>query len=203
MTTPKWDDDLENLLSTALAEATPPKRRGKHTPGLGRGNEREVFTKPENWYRVGQVQLVHRGSHIDTLLGLFDELRHVSALDVRRLVATHEALPEHKIEYVTADHWLGEDFKTKPEAPEREIALSLPIILEMGQTLAAALPCFVTAHLSHGGISYLTLDAATTFHGRTPREILSLPKGINILEGLTHECRVRVWGAVQIELQGD
>lgn len=200
MTDPKWNDSLENLLSQALVEQTPPKRKGKFTPGSGRGVEREIFTKPENWYRVGQVQLVHRGN-VDTLLGLFDELRHVAVSDVRRLVATQEALADHKIEYVTALHWIGEGFhQTKPEAPERKIALSLPIILEMGQTLAAALPCFVTAHLSHGGISFLTLDADTTFHGRTPREILSLPSGMNILEGLTHECRVRVWGAVQIEL---
>lgn len=198
---PKWTDSLENLLSQALVEQTPPKRRGKFTPGVGRSHEREVFTKPENWYRTGQVQLVHRGSNIDTLLGLFDEFRHVSAQDVRRLVATHDSPAEFKTEYVTALHWLGEGFhQTKPEAPEREIALSLPIILDMGQTLAAALPCFVTAHLSHGGMSYLTLDDATVFHGRTPREMLSLPKGMNILEGLTHECRQRVWAAVQIEV---
>jgi hypothetical protein len=147
---------------------------------------------------------VHRGCNFDTLLGLFDELRHVSAKDVRRLLATAEPMGEFKIEYVTAEHWLGQDFpKTKPEAPERKIALSLPIILDMGQTLAAALPCFVTAHLSHGGMSFLTLDSDTTFHGKTPREILSLPKGMNILEGLTHECRVRVWGSVQIEVGND
>ena len=202
MTTPslKMDDDLENLLAQALIEQTPPKRRGKHTPGVGRGIERELFTKPENWYRVRQVQLVHKGSFVDTLIGLFDELRHVSAEDVRRLVATNDSLGEYKVEYVTHMHWLNENFKAKSEKATRTVPLALPLDLNMGQVLTASLPCFTTAHLSHGGISFLTLDNDAIFHGKTPREILSLPKGLNILEGLTHECRMKVWAAVKIEV---
>lgn len=195
MTAPKWEDPLENLLAQALIEQTPAKKRGKNA-------EREIFTKPDNWYRIGQVQLVHKGPQIDTLIGLFDDLKHISVPNVRRLVATTEPLGEHKIEYVTADHWIGGSLsKTKPEAPVREIALSIPINLDMGQTLVAALPCFVTGHLSHGGLMYLTLDAETTFHGKTPREVLALPKGMNILEGLTPACRQEVWAAVNIELE--
>ena len=196
---PKWTDSLEDLLSEALAEQTPPKRRGKFTPGAGRGHEREVFTRPENWAFVGQVQLVHRGV-FDTLLGLFDELRHVSATDARRLVATHETKGEATIEYVTGDNWIGEGFHAKREPTERTVLLALPIELDLGQKLMASLPCLVTAHLSHEGMTYLTLDDGVVFHGKTPREILSLPKGMNILEGLTHECRQKVWTAVQIEL---
>ena len=198
----KWNDPFEDLLSTALAEQIPPKRRGKFTPGTGRGREREIFTRPENWYHVGQVQLVHRGV-VDTLLGLFDELRHVSAADARRLLATAEVRGEIKIEYVTHSHWLGEGFRAQKVPAERTIMLALPIELDLGQVLMASLPCLLTAHLSHGGMAYLTLDEATAFHGHTPREILSLPKGMNVLEGLTHGCREKVWAAVQIEVGGD
>ena len=108
-----------------------------------------------------------------------------------------------KIEYVTGDQWIGEGFHTHREPVERTVMLALPLELDLGQKLMASLPCLVTAHLSHAGMTYLTLDDAVAFHGRTPREILSLPKGMNVLEGLTQECKQQVWAAVQTELQGE
>lgn len=191
------DDDLNALLTSALIEQTPAKKRAQ----VSEDRHRASFYKPESWTKIGQVQLVHKGYQVNTLLGLFDEFHHFSAKDARRLVATKEITGEARIEYVSGDSWVGKGIYARGTTPERTMALSLPIELGLGQVLHASLPCFVTAHLTHGGLTFLTLDGNVTFHGSTPREILSLPQGMNILEGLTHECRQRVWAAVQIEIE--
>lgn len=189
-------DDLENLLTEAVLEAsTKPKKPAKHT------ETRAVFTKPENWLLRQQVRLTHEEGNVLTLIGLFDEFVHVSVLGCRRLVAAHqlnEALPQVG-ELVHGPHWLPAakmDFKRQPS--ERTVQLCIPIILDMGQHLTAE-AVLVEAHLAHGGLQRLNLQEDTVFEGNTPRTILQLPAGMDILEGVLGGCKVRIWRKIQEE----
>lgn len=200
--TSKWEDPLEGLLTEALASA--PLAAKKRKGGMeATRHERAFFTNPENWNLNAQVQLVHTHENVETLIGLFDEFLHTLAPDARRLVActTRRLDKAVRVERVTGTHWLGDELSELKRQPTvLSVPLIVPIDLSMGQLLHAA-PVLATAHLSHGGMTRLTLDEATIFEGRTPREILSLPKGIDVLEGLSGECKRNVWAAVNIEMQ--
>lgn len=193
-----WNDPLQDLLTEALAQTLHTKRKvTKNVHPKSRS-----FSRPEDWTFHGQVQLVHKGQNVETLIGLFDEFLHVIEANARHLKAAAESRDcPRKIEYVNGEHWLPEErMRMKREAPITQVELITPLDLSMGQTLHAS-PVICTAHLSHGGLSMLTLDETIIFEGNTPREILSLPKGMDVLEGLTDECKRKVWASILIEQQ--
>jgi hypothetical protein len=196
MTDPAWSDPLQDLLTEALSQVKGTKRKvTKSGTPYGRS-----FSKPEDWTFHGQVHLVHKGENVETLIGLFDEFLHSVERGARLLKAATESRDcPRTIEHVNGDHWIPSDrMQVKRETPTMQIELIAPLDLSMGQILHAS-PVICTAHLSHGGLSLLTLDEVTIFEGNTPREILSLPKGMDVLEGLTEDCKRKVWAAVLIE----
>lgn len=194
-----WNDSLQELLSEALLKAGSTHRKVRKE--VTRSHARS-YSRPEDWTFHGQVQLVYRRDNLEVLIGLFDTFNHIIEKGARRLLASTEPRDcPRSIEYVTGEHWLPEErFKMKMERPETQIELIAPLDLSMGQILHAS-PVICTAHLSHGGLSMLTLDETTLFEGNTPRELLHLPKGMDVLEGLTEECKRKIWGAVLIEQQ--
>ena len=193
----KHEDPLEDLLSHALIEHSNTVR-GQKALRTGRdldANYRASFTKPENWALKRQVRLLHVDGSVRTLIGLFDELVHTYVPKCRRLVAAatvQESLPQG-VEEVQGAHWLPAqlwEFKRQPS--ERKLQLPLDLTLDMGQHLTAeAVLC--EASLVGGGLQRLCLLEDTTFEGVTPRTILQLPAGLDVLEGVLGGCKVIVW----------
>lgn len=200
----KHEDPLEDLLSHALIEHSN-TIKGQHSLRTKRdldANYRASFTKAENWALRRQVRLVHVDATVHTLIGLFDELVHTYVPKCRRLVAAsavNEALPQAS-EEVQGAHWLPSqlwEFKRQPS--ERKLQLPLDLTLDMGQHLSAqAVLC--EAFLVGGGLQRLCLLEDTTFEGTTPRTILQLPTGLDVLEGVLGGCKVIIWRHINEEL---
>lgn len=197
MTLAKHEDPLEDLLSSALIEHSN-SVKGKHSISTRKqldANYRACFTKAENWYLRSQTRLIHVEGNVRTLLGLFDELVHSYVPGCRRLVAAstlQESLPQ-KSEEVYGSHWVPDqrlEFKMKPS--ERTLEIVTDLTLDMGQHLVArAVICKV--YLVGGGLQRLCLTVDTIFEGSTPRTILQLPEGIDVLEGMLGACKMQVW----------
>ncbi len=190
-------DDLEGLLNKALIEHGNVIRDKKsiRTKKDWDANYRASFRAPENWVFKAQVQLVHAGSNIRTLIGLFDEFHHISVPKCRRLVATEEKRAEapFKIEEVYQDHWLPADtWKHLLQPTEHKVEVILNLELSMGQSLTCeAVLC--EAWLVGGGLQRLCLKEDTVFEGSTPRTILCLPAGLDVLEGMSRESKMEAW----------
>ena len=206
MQKPKHEDPLEDLLSSALIEHSN-ATRSKHGARTGRDLEqsyRASFTKPENWIMRSQVRLVHVDGSVHTLVGLFNELVHKSVPGCRRLTAAStldESLPQ-KSEEVYGEHWLpGAVLSFKRQPSERTLELVTDLTLDMGQHLAAS-AVLLSAGLVGGGLQKLVLLQDTIFEGNAPRTILSLPQGLDVLEGLLGGCKVLVWRQINEALRG-
>lgn len=188
--------DLEAILTTAVIEHGNVIRDKKtiRTKKDWDANYRASFRAPENWLYAAQVQLVHVEGNVQTLIGLYDELLHCSVPRCRRLVAASDKREgAFRVEHVTGDHWLPQQAWSFKHVPtERKLEVLLPIELDMGQSLVAeAVPC--EAWLVGGGLQRLCLLEDTIFEGNAPRTILSLPKGLDILEGMSKESKVGAW----------
>ena len=190
-------DDLESLLTSAVIEHGNVIRDKKtiRTKKDWDANYRASFRAPENWLLSAQVQLVHVEGAVHTLIGLYDELLHCSVPRCRRLVAASERKEQlvHRVEEVRGDHWLPSHAWTMRHEPtERKLEVLLNLELDLGQSLTAeAVAC--EAWLVGGGLQRLCLLADTTFEGSTPRTILCLPQGLDILEGMSKESKVEAW----------
>ena len=200
----KHEDPLEDLLSTALIEHAN-TIKGRHSLSTRKqldANYRACFTRAENWALRSQVRLIHVDTTVHTLIGLFDELVHTYVPGCRRLTAAstvNEALPQ-KSEEVTGPHWIPEQrFEFKRQPSERVLSLIHGITLDMGQHLTAR-AVHIEARLVGGGLQRLCLLEDTIFEGNTPRTVLQLPEGIDILEGMLGGCKVLVWRAINEEL---
>jgi len=196
---PKFRDDLEDLLSTAQLEAGQRTKRNRAAAGsmYVPQNQRARFTDPASWSLVGQTQLVHAEGSVHTLIGLFDEYRHIDRADARKLVAADRINPtmNPKVEYVTGDSWLGRtQLEARRKTPDRKIQLVEDLILDMGVSAPAVV---LEISLVGGGVSRAVLTQTTRFESFTPRTILSLPAGLDILEGLTRGTKERIWQEVQ------
>lgn len=188
----KHEDPLEDLLSQALIQDSNQKRT-RHA--ATKDHYRACFTRAENWVLRSQVRLFHVEGTVHTLVGLFDELVHSYVPACRRLIATSsvsETLPQ-RAEEVRGDHWLPHErmfLKRQPAQQTKELRCDLT--LSMGQDLLALdVPC--VAHLQGGGLQRLCIAEDVIFEGSTPRTILALPAGLDVLEGMTNACKVDVW----------
>ena len=185
--------DLESLLTSATIEHGNAIRDRKTI--RTRKDYRASFRQPENWLYQRQVQLIHVDGTLCTLIGLYDELHHISVPRCRRLVAAasqrEEATPV--IEKVFGDHWLpSQAWSLRQQPTERQVEVILNLELDMGQSLVAeAVLC--KAWLVGGGLQRLCLTEDTIFVGNTPRTVLSLPAGLDVLEGMSWESKVEAW----------
>lgn len=192
--------DLEDLLGSALIEHGNVIRDKKtiRTRKDWDANYRASFRQPENWTLRSQVQLVHVDGAVHTLIGLYDELVHISVPRCRRLVAAAEKREglEFKMEQVTGEHWLPHQaWHMRQQPTERKVEVLLNLELDMGQSLVAeVVPCM--AWLVGGGLQRLCLQQDTIFEGNTPRTILHLPQGLDVLEGMSRESKVEAWEVI-------
>ena len=202
----KHEDPLEDLLSSALIEHSNTVKHRKAISSKQDFNDhyRASYTRPENWIMRSQVRLIHVEGAVHTLIGLFDELVHSYIPGCRRLVAAaavNQALPQQS-ENVTGRHWIPEQrFEFKRQPSERKLHIALDLTLDMGQhLLAKAVLC--EARLVGGGLQRLCLLEDTIFEGATPRTILQLPTGLDVLEGVLGGCKVLIWRQIQEEAGG-
>lgn len=190
-------DPLDALFERALVEHgnEVSGKRSLRTAADYDANYRQSFTQEANWKLTSQVELVHIEGNIHTLVGLFDEFKHVKVRGCRRLIAASErivGLPSMS-EEVHGDHWLPfERLHIKRQPTEHTKDLCCDLVLDMGQALKAE-AVLLHACLVGGGLQRLLLQADTTFEGHTPRTILQLPAGLDVLEGLTKMCKEVVW----------
>lgn len=193
-------DDLEALLTFATIEHGNVIRDKKtiRTRKDWDANYRASFRQPENWVLKAQCQLVHVEGSVHTLIGLYDELVHVSVPRCRRLVAAVEKREglEFKMEQVSGEHWLpAKAWHLRHEPTQRKAEVLLNLELDMGQSLVAeAVLC--EAWLVGGGLQRLCIKQDTIFEGNTPRTIMTLPEGLDVLEGMSKECKIEAWETI-------
>ena len=195
--------DLEDLLNHAVIEHGNVIRDKKtiRTRKDWDANYRASFKSPENWVFKSQVQLIHAEGNVQTLIGLYDELVHCSVPRCRRLVAASSKREgvEYKVELVTGEHWLPRQAWSFKHIPtERKLEVLLDLELDMGQSLTAEL-VLCEAWLVGGGLQRLCLKQDTVFEGNAPRTILSLPEGLDVLEGMSKESKVEAWEVINGE----
>lgn len=203
---PKDFSDLNSLLTRALARQTSQKPRRKAGDLIDSKElteaERRVklsFLAPENWERTRVVALIHvREDGIETLLGAFEEYKHKLSRGVcRKLKRVETPVDVDKLafEHVRGEHWLKppEVRRAKPggalaeEEREAIIDLHLP---ELDHVFAPDV--MVTVHLRWGGIARVELMDETRFFDKDRRAHLILPAGLDVLEVMAPESKLRL-----------
>lgn len=192
--------DLEDLLSRALAKQTPQKPRRR--PGdlidakelsQAEARVRARFYAPENWELKRTLVLVHEDSN--TLLGNFEE--HINKLmpTCRRLKRVERPATFATIEYVKGANWLAQPLgltEREPSAVAEEhreaiIDIHLP---ELDHVFAPAV--LVEVKLIWGGVSRVELMDETRFFSKDKRVQLILPSGMDVLEGMSMESKLKL-----------
>lgn len=187
-------DDLEALLKEARQQAeTSRQKPGKTAPVAAR----LAWTDPRNWKPTGQVQLIHLEGSVKTLLGLFEEFLHPTG--ARRLVATTvDAAVTARIETVTGEYWIPRERwdLTRNRSETKILRVVEDLVLDMG---VSALTAEVDIHLTMNAMSRVCLACDTHFASgiALPKNIVILPAGMDILEGLTRDTKERLWQEVQ------
>lgn len=141
-----------------------------------------IFADPDNWRQTRGVTLIHGPTQ--TLLGNFWELRHKTVPDARRLVRSAEPIPVTTLETV--------DFgvvQLDPMIPAHQ-ALShrvLTLNVQLATPAVAAERVLLRVEYYEQWTARVVLLEPTTF--AEAGEILTLPAGVDILPGLTRECK--------------
>lgn len=141
-----------------------------------------IFADPDNWRQTRGVTLIHGPTQ--TLLGNFWELRHKTVPDARRLVRSEEPIPVTVLETV--------DFgvvQLDPMIPAHQ-ALSHRIMtldVQLATPAVAAERVLLRVEYYEQWTARVVLMESTTF--AEAGEILTLPAGVDILPGLTRECK--------------
>jgi len=141
-----------------------------------------IFVDPDNWRQTRGVTLIHGPTQ--TLLGNFWELRHKTVPDARRLVRSEEPIPVTVLETV--------DFgvvQLDPMIPAHQ-ALShrvLTLDVQLATPAVAAERVLLRVEYYEQWTARVVLLESTTF--AEAGEILTLPAGVDILPGLTRECK--------------
>jgi len=141
-----------------------------------------IFADPDNWRQTRGVTLIHGPTQ--TLLGNFWELRHKTVPDARRLVRSAEPIPVTVLETV--------DFgvvQLDPMIPAHQ-ALShrvLTLDVQLATPAVAAERVLLRVEYYEQWTARVVLLESTTF--AEAGEILTLPAGVDILPGLTRECK--------------
>lgn len=193
---------LEDLLTRALAKQTPHKARRKPSDSISPKELAEAerrlklrFLDPANWERTRTVALIHEET--ETLLGNFAEYKHKLSEGTRKLQRVTEPTAVQAIERVSGAHWVT-DYRDKIGAvrdlsaiaeEEREAILDLHLP-EMDHVFSPEV--MVTVKLIWGGIAEVRLTEETRFFSKDRRVQLILPEGIDVLEGMSLDCKLEL-----------
>lgn len=190
---------LEDLLTRALVKQTAKKVRRLPDDKIdvkelaqAERRLRERFSNPENWEKVRTVTLVHDAS--DTLLGNFIEYKHKLSKGVcRKFIRVEGPAPVDAIERVQGDNWhaapLHPHAPDKLEHEEREAMVDLHLP-ELDNVYAPS--TLVLVHLAWGGIARVELMDETRFFSKDRRIQLMLPAGLDVLEGMSLDCKLEL-----------
>jgi len=192
-------DELDAELARALdakRSAIPLKAKRRDAPaGIQRLDS--LYKDPANWTPWSNVTLVHRGdtkasSPVDTILGFFISYRHATVLGARKLVrGAADPLLGHEVEYVSDPWYLHNSEERYRAEPSTEIHFTVAMQIVLDDGLASEGEHVVHVGATRGvGIRRAVLDTAVRLSG--PRVILYLPAGLDIIEGLTKECKMKL-----------
>ncbi len=155
---------------------------------------RETWTLPENWRSGRILTLIHEESR--TVLGNYQEFLHktyLNSLHTRKLVRVEGPCVSQGLEYITG--WIGNEAEEKlqfePQRWETERDLLLPsLILEhLGVSCQSVL---LKICLQSGWIARAELVEHTRFSSVDGKCLLTLPKGVNLLEMMDTAAKVEL-----------
>lgn len=188
-------DPLEALLQSALNEAG--KRKIKPLPGKDfrlstiKESFKSTYEKPENWERTRGIALMHRSHEgVTTLLGNFSEFVHRKNKQARKLVREAAPLAVTDQEFVSGDWWLRTDTLARiQDRNNHEVKYTtMDILLDELQVFAHKVS--VRIHLHDGWIARVELADQTQFICPVNSQFLFLPKGLDVLEGMSYDSKV-------------
>ncbi len=202
-------DPLDLLLLSAMASAQNRQAKLKKQPTLVLAREavihetlKERYLNPANW-RPGKIlAVIHRAEDgATTLLGAFQHQTHVRHRETlkgtqhiptgaTKLVRLEGPHPVEDQMIVTGEHWLH-DIQMKPaEFPENPEGLAdheLTLDIHLSDLQVEAKGVKVQVRTERGWTRRVTLRDTTQFHCPTNRLAIFLPKGIDVLDGMSFE----------------
>src|SRR6267154_1367281 len=186
-------DELDADLARALdakRSAIPLKAKRRDAPaGIQRLDS--LYKDPANWTPWSNVTLVHK-AEVDTILGFFISYRHATVIGARKLVRSPtDPLLGHEVEYVTDPWYLHNSEERHRAEPSTQLHFTLAMRIVLDDGLASEGEHVVHVGATRGvGIRRAVLDTAVRLSGL--RVILYLPAGLDIIDGLAKECKMKL-----------
>lgn len=185
----KFQDPLEELLADALIHSTPPRSKKQRDPAKlsGRFDHKMWADGEENWTHVGGAVLMHKDS--GTLLGNFTHYRHIKFPDAEKWLRELEPISVTETKWVEGPHWIATSVLEHQLETARE---SLPAVIDiyLHELGLRASTVELRVELLWGGINRAELSERTEFHSDDRMRVVFLPKGLDILGGLSTETKV-------------
>lgn len=188
------DADLFALLEEAKAESAPRPRK------TARDLETEFtahFQDSRNYRSAGHVSLVEETTR--TFLGTFEAFVHSKHPDIRHLVRV--MLPcTATIEYVKGEHWLSPLAKERARGnwKKEERITRVLVPAELTSSLSCD-ECELLTMENDVGLYRIELAAPAVFRSPEGRTILALPAGLDLLDELTREAKIKIRQAIDAQ----
>lgn len=195
-------DDLDAELSKLLdarSRALPLKTKRRDRPTFGIQKLDSLYKNPENWEPWSNVTLVYLPTAVGssaypaepTILGFFVCYKHKTVLGARKLIRSPaDPLLGHETEYVS-DPWYVEEARRYHAQPSTELHFPVAMTISLDDGLRSEGEHVVHVGATRGvGIRRAVLDSAIRLHFK--ETILYLPAGLDILDGLATECKMKL-----------
>jgi hypothetical protein len=203
-------DDLDSELAKVLDAkrlAIPSKAKRRDRPTFGIQKLDSLYKNPENWEPWANVTLVYKPNRtpkeelIDwatermppepTILGFFICYKHKTVIGASKLVRSPaDPLLGHETRYVS-DPWYVEEARRHRAAPSLELHFPVSLVIILDDGLRSEGEHVVHVGATRGvGIRRAVLDSAVRLHFKDV--ILYLPAGLDILDGLALECKMKL-----------
>lgn len=205
-------DPLEALLDDAIDQDR--RRKIKPLPTLRvkpreeqiKESFKQLYLNPDNWSPGKVLALVHRNEKGETtLLGAFQQLNHVrhckglhgtmtikpTGLGMKLVRCEGPALTVETL-FVTGDQWLHgpPEMQHIPDNPEQIADHDLSFDLLLGEMQVAAKSARIRVRTERGWTRRVCLIDTTQFFCPTGKTAIFLPKGTDVLEGMSFENKV-------------
>lgn len=175
-------DDLFEEAQTAATLAAPAKKRS--TASTEAASPSTLYSDPANWLPKRKLGLIHRETQ--TYLGTFQEWRHSSVPDARKLTRIEELGLVEGTEEVSGPAYQHYEVINQPVTDR----IKLLITAELSFPRVSAIDAQVIIFCCSGGYNRVELALRTAFTEHSEaNEIFELPAGTNILPQLTHSTK--------------
>lgn len=154
---------------------------------------REMYTKSENWQRVGGVAFIDKGTN--TLVGNFSEYQHITFPHTKKWLREHTPISIDRTEVV--EGYLGEQVMQRLHAHQswtEERTGTAHMLFDEMQVEAPGIEFKALIRL--GALQRVDLLQPTMFASVSGQTIIRLPEGTNVLEQLSTDSRAAVRKAV-------